>query len=272
MVHGAGGLKRTVNFSPVQPGQKVIGFDVHQLHLIGIIEHTVRHAFAHCNACNSGYNVVQAFQMLNIHGGVHINAKRSNSSISWQRFRCRQPSALVWASSSTRRRAGRRAMQRPGQIRAASRFCIPRTAEAAVPVPPAGRAYPDACEARCIRPQRRFPPRVRVCGFQHGVGFSHARSIAEEYLQSAAHMRRIGPLLLDLMQNRSGSGLVSCMKTPPVVRLLKLEINNSANKKSSRTLRGGSEKHVRSTKQQHGQREQACKAETPLSRRTGMPI
>ena len=26
-----------------------------------------------------------------------------------------------------------------------------------------------------------------------------------------------------------------------------------------RPLRGGSEKHVRSTKQQHGQREQACK-------------
>lgn len=38
-------------------------------------------------------------------------------------------------------------------------------------------------------------------------------------------MRRIGLLLLDLMQIRSGSGLVSCMKTPPVVRLLKLEIN-----------------------------------------------
>ena len=205
MVHGAAGLKRTVNFSPVQPGQKVIGFDVHQLHLIGIIEHTVRHAFAHCNACNSGYNVVQAFQMLNIHGGVHINAKRQQffdilAALS-------VPAALrVGMGKLVHKKKGRAACDGSVQVKFAQRHVFVFHAQRR-------QLFQSLQQGERIRTRVRLDVsghnvgsrrECRVCGFQHGVGFSHARSIAEEYLQSAAHMRRIGLLLLDLMQNPVG--------------------------------------------------------------------
>ena len=68
------GLRLPVDFSRLQALKQVGGLKVHDLHLIGGVEHRIRNAFRHGDAGDGGHYVVQTFQMLNIDGGIDADA------------------------------------------------------------------------------------------------------------------------------------------------------------------------------------------------------
>ena len=48
-------------------------FDIHKLYLICPVEHAVRDGLSYHDGCNAGHIVIEAFQMLNVHCGIHID-------------------------------------------------------------------------------------------------------------------------------------------------------------------------------------------------------
>ena len=67
------GLLWQIHFTFFQPLQQVIGRQVDQLDLVGLLDDPIRHGFAHDHAGDLGHHVVQALDMLDIDGGIHID-------------------------------------------------------------------------------------------------------------------------------------------------------------------------------------------------------
>ena len=74
ILHRPLGLLRGVDLAFFQALQKVIRGKVDQLHLIGLFQHRVGQGFPHDDAGDLGHDVVEAFQMLNVEGGVNVDA------------------------------------------------------------------------------------------------------------------------------------------------------------------------------------------------------
>jgi len=66
-----------VHLAGTQPFQQFVRRCVDQHHFISLLEHGVRHGFLHAHAGNAGNNVVQAFDMLDIDGGIDVDAGRT---------------------------------------------------------------------------------------------------------------------------------------------------------------------------------------------------
>ena len=73
MFDGALGLAGDIDFAFVQALAQIIGRQVDQHHLIRGIKEGIRHRLAYLNAGHAADHVVQAFEMLNVNRGEHID-------------------------------------------------------------------------------------------------------------------------------------------------------------------------------------------------------
>ncbi|MPM61007.1 hypothetical protein SDC9_107861 [bioreactor metagenome] len=69
------GLFHLIDLALLQPPQQLVGRDVHHHHFVGVIEHLVRHRLSHLDADNAAHHVVEAFKMLHVERGPHVNAR-----------------------------------------------------------------------------------------------------------------------------------------------------------------------------------------------------
>ena len=73
MFDGALGLAGDIHFAFVQALAQIIGRQVDQHHLVRGIKEGVGHRLAHLNAGHAADHIVQAFEMLNVNRGEHID-------------------------------------------------------------------------------------------------------------------------------------------------------------------------------------------------------
>ena len=138
----------------------------------------------------------------------------SNSSTSCQRLAWREPAALVWASSSTRISAGRRASaaSRSNSCRSRAAILDVRAAAGSRGPRAAPRSRPavrlDVADDTSTPSSRRSRRRL-----EHRVGLAHAGGGAEEDLELAAPLPRL--LLLDAGEERVGIGPVLAHRSSP---------------------------------------------------------
>ncbi len=64
-----------VYFSLFEPFDQAARLDIHQLHLIRLVEYAVRDAFLHGNASDGSDNVVQALDMLNVDRRAYVDSR-----------------------------------------------------------------------------------------------------------------------------------------------------------------------------------------------------
>ena len=72
--HGALGLLRHIDLAFVQPLDQVVGRDIDDLDIIGVIEDAVGHGLAHADARDPRDHVVEAVDVLDVQRRVHIDA------------------------------------------------------------------------------------------------------------------------------------------------------------------------------------------------------
>ena len=68
--HGPAGLVGHVHLAFLEAPQQVLGRDVHQLDLVGLVEYRIRDRLAHRDAGDAGDDVVEAVDVLDVQGGV----------------------------------------------------------------------------------------------------------------------------------------------------------------------------------------------------------
>jgi hypothetical protein len=73
VAYGLFGLLRRIDFALTQSLQQVIGWQVDELHLIGLFQDGIRNRFADHHAGDLGDDVVQALQVLDVHRRVDID-------------------------------------------------------------------------------------------------------------------------------------------------------------------------------------------------------
>jgi len=67
------GLLRDIDLPLFQPLDKLIGCEIDDLDIIGLVEEGVWHRLAHADARDLGYDIIQAFDMLDVERGVDID-------------------------------------------------------------------------------------------------------------------------------------------------------------------------------------------------------
>src|SRR5471030_2260485 len=68
------GLLFLIHLAALQARQQFVGRDIDQHHFVGQVEHRVRHGLADADAGDAADDVVEAFQMLDVDGGEHVDA------------------------------------------------------------------------------------------------------------------------------------------------------------------------------------------------------
>ena len=63
-----------VDNSSLQAMQQGPRREIHHHHLVGVLDHPVRHRLTHSNAADVPHLVVEALQVLDVHRGQNINA------------------------------------------------------------------------------------------------------------------------------------------------------------------------------------------------------
>ena len=74
MTNRALGLLRDIDLALVQPLDQVLGREIDDLDIVGLVEHAVGHGLAHAYPRDLGNDVVQALDMLDIEGREHVDA------------------------------------------------------------------------------------------------------------------------------------------------------------------------------------------------------
>jgi hypothetical protein len=74
VVRRALGLLRDIDLALFKALEQVVGRQVDQLDLVGLLDDPVRHGFAHQHAGDLGHHIVQALDMLDVDGGVDVDA------------------------------------------------------------------------------------------------------------------------------------------------------------------------------------------------------
>ena len=69
------GLLLPVNLPLLQALLQLLRGNVHQLHLVRLVEYAVRNALAHPDMGDRGHDVVKALQMLHVHRGVNVDPR-----------------------------------------------------------------------------------------------------------------------------------------------------------------------------------------------------
>src|SRR6516164_4692362 len=68
------GLTRNVNLSFFETLNKIIGSEIDQFDGIGAVENRIRYGFTNTDVGDLGDNFIQAVDVLNVHGGVDVDA------------------------------------------------------------------------------------------------------------------------------------------------------------------------------------------------------
>src|SRR6516165_238061 len=68
------GLLRHVDFAFVQTLDQILGREIDDLDIVGLVQHAVGHGLAYAYPSDLGDDVVQAFDMLDIQGGKNVDA------------------------------------------------------------------------------------------------------------------------------------------------------------------------------------------------------
>ena len=74
MVERAFGLLGNVNLAFPEPLDQLLGRQVDDLDVVGLVEHQVRHRLAHADARDLRHDIVQALDMLDVERGVDVDA------------------------------------------------------------------------------------------------------------------------------------------------------------------------------------------------------
>ena len=69
------GLLRLVHLACLEAREQLVGRDVHQNDFIGAVKHRVGHGLVNADAGDGPHGAVEAFQVLHIQGGPHVNAR-----------------------------------------------------------------------------------------------------------------------------------------------------------------------------------------------------
>src|SRR6267378_4321715 len=68
-------LRRKIDLAFLQTLEQLVGREVHQLDLVGTVEHRIRHGLLHAHAGDPTDDVVQALQVLDIEGRIHVDPR-----------------------------------------------------------------------------------------------------------------------------------------------------------------------------------------------------
>ena len=74
MLERALGLSRDVDLAFLQPLDQIVGREVDQLDGVGAVEHRIRHGLAHPHMGDLRHHVVEAFDVLDVDGGIDVDA------------------------------------------------------------------------------------------------------------------------------------------------------------------------------------------------------
>ncbi len=180
-----GGLGH-VDFSFLKPLQEVVRREVDQFHLVGLFQDIVGKGFPHDDPRNLGHDVVQAFEVLDIEGGVNIDAQVQQFLNILPAFSVPRAGSVSMGQLVHQQEAGL-ALQGPVNIEflqgGAPVFQFLGW-EDFQPVQQGGRFLAAVGFQKAhhhVDALGLLGPR----GLQHGIGFSHARGSAEKNLQLA---------------------------------------------------------------------------------------
>ena len=67
---------RQIDLAVLQPLQQVFRRQVHQLDIVGAVENGIGHRLAHPHMGDLGHHIVQAFDVLDIEGGIDVDPRR----------------------------------------------------------------------------------------------------------------------------------------------------------------------------------------------------
>ncbi|MDT4822712.1 hypothetical protein FQZ97_559230 [compost metagenome] len=193
-IDGGAGLLRNVHLAFAQALQQLARRQVDQEDFVGILQHPVRHRFAHLHAGDVAHLVVEAFQVLDVDRGVDVDA-------GIQQFLDVLPALGVAAAGGVAvgqlvdqrqlRRIGEQAVEvQLGELDAAvlgaQRWLLRQSGEQRLGLGAAvGLDDPRA--------QLHTLTQLAVRRLQHGEGLAHARRGAEEYLEATpAHPWQVG--------------------------------------------------------------------------------
>ena len=205
------GLLRQVHLARLQACEQLVGRQVDHHHFVGSVKKLVGHRLPHANAGDATDDVVQALQVLHVHGGPHVDAcgqqfigvlpafgvARAGHVAVGQLVQQHQPVGVLCAPGQSGIQiklgqgavfVGQGAQRQAGQVRGqrlgvgtAMRF---------------DHADGDR-QALRLRPARSG---------QHRVGLAHPRAGAKKYLQPPALL--LGLFLLNARKQRVGVGAV----------------------------------------------------------------
>lgn len=99
--NGTAGLVGHIDLALLEPGLELLHRDVHQLDLVGALEHRVGHGLADQDAGDLGDRVAVRLEMLHVDRGVDVDASVQQFEHVLPALAVAGAGALVWASSST---------------------------------------------------------------------------------------------------------------------------------------------------------------------------
>ncbi len=185
------GLFGHVDLALAQALQQVVGRDVDELHLVGLLEHGVRHRLLDLHPGDLRHHVVEALEVLDVERGVDVDARhraaRPRPATAWHGASPERWYAPVRRGGSAPV-CGRARASRSNSARSTPRWLLL-----------AGREALEAFEeARGFLPAMGLDPAdhhvvalpvVLLTRFQHGVGLAHARRTRRG--RSSAFPRRL---------------------------------------------------------------------------------
>ena len=75
MMDRTGSLFLLVYLPLLQPQQKVLGLNIHNLHFIRKVKRRIRNPLFHINAGNGFHNIAETFDMLNVNRCIDSNSR-----------------------------------------------------------------------------------------------------------------------------------------------------------------------------------------------------
>ncbi len=184
---GALGLGGDVDLALVQPLDQLSRRQVHHLHRVRVVEDRVGHRLPHLDAGYLGDDVVEALEVLDVQGGVDVDARVQQllhvlPALGVSRARGVGVRQLVHQQQLRMALRGRRR----GRARAASGPGI-RASRGGSTSRPSRRTSVSGASVRLDVADHHVHSggRQTLGGVQHGVGLAHAGHVAEEDLEAA---------------------------------------------------------------------------------------
>ena len=156
----AGRLLRHVDLAFAEPLLQHVGGDIHQLDLVGLLQHRVGQGLPHLHAGDLGDDVVQALDVLDVERGVDVDA-RARAAPRRPASAWRGGSRVRWCGPARPPGAGRGGGRSPRRGRTPPAGCRgTRLSGGAAPpaLRPGGRSRPGRGSRRCRRPRRDHRP------------------------------------------------------------------------------------------------------------------